>query len=195
MNPRIAFVAAPLLTLTYGVIRIIDGLDGYRGPGLAWTAGHLAFLGAMVLFVSVFWQLRGLAGRNVLSTVIAAVATAGAVALFGQFAIDLVAGFLTTDNLAMSLRIFDIRTTTPGVSLALYDVGPYLFYAGQLALVVQLAVTRRINWWTPLLVAFDLVMPNIDKDLIPIGAVVLLISFVPLAKRVPVAPRAVPAIA
>jgi hypothetical protein len=194
MNPRIAFIAAPLLTLTYGVIRILDGLDGHRGPGLAWTTGHLAFLGAMVLFVSIFWQLRELAGRNVLPTVIAIVATAGATALFGQFAIDLVAGFTATDNLEMSKRIFDIRTT-PGVSPALYDIGPYLFYLGQLALVVQLAVTRRISWWTPLLVAFDLVMPNIDKNLIPIGAIVLLISFVPLAKRIPATSRAVPAIA
>jgi hypothetical protein len=194
VNPRLAFIAAPLLTLTYGVIRILDGLDGYRGPGLAWTTGHLAFLGAMALFVSIFWQLRARAGRNVLSTVIATVATAGAVALFGQFTIDLVAGFIATDNLQMSLRIFDIRST-PGVSLALYDVGPYLFYVGQLALVVQLAAIRRISWWTPLLVAFDLVMPNIDKDLIPIGAIVLLISFVPLAKRIPATSRAVPAIA
>ena len=46
MNPRIAFIAAPLLVLAYGVIRILDGLDGSRGPGLAWTSGHIAFMAA-----------------------------------------------------------------------------------------------------------------------------------------------------
>lgn len=76
MNPRTAFIAAPLLTFAYGVIRILDGLDGSRGPGLAWTTGHLAFLGAMVAFVFVFAQMRRLAGRDTLSTVAAVLGTA-----------------------------------------------------------------------------------------------------------------------
>jgi hypothetical protein len=193
MNPRTAFIAAPLLTFTYGVIRILDGLDGSRGPGLAWTTGHLAFLGAMVAFVFVFVQLRRMAGRDTVSTVAVAVGTAGALALFGQFAVDVVAGSLSTDHLGMSLLIADIRTT-PGVALAVYDVGPYLFYLGQLALVVRLAAMRRISAWTPLLVVLDLVTPFVDKDLIPLGAVVLLISFASIAKRTPRTTRAVPAL-
>ncbi|MFC7646417.1 hypothetical protein ACFQX6_41970 [Streptosporangium lutulentum] len=61
MNPRIAFIAAPLLVMAYGVIRILDGLDGSRGPGLAWTSGHLAFMAALILFVSTFLQMRRMA--------------------------------------------------------------------------------------------------------------------------------------
>jgi hypothetical protein len=193
MNPRTAFIAAPLLTFAYGVIRILDGLDGSRGPGLAWTTGHLAFLGAMVAFVFVFAQMRRMADRDTLSTVAAAVGTAGALALFGQFAVDVVAGSLSTDHLGMSLLIADVRST-PGVALAVYDVGPYLFYIGQLALVVQLSAMRRISAWTPLLVVFDLVTPFVDKDLIPLGAIVLLISFISIANRMPATARAVPAL-
>ena len=129
MNPRTAFIAAPLLTFAYGVIRILDGLDGSRGPGLAWTTGHLAFLGAMVAFVCVFAQMRRMAGGDTVSTVAAVVGTAGALALSGQFAVDVVAGLQSADHLAMSLLIADIRST-PGVSFAVYDVGPYFFYVG-----------------------------------------------------------------
>ncbi|MGW3623132.1 hypothetical protein [Streptomyces sp. NPDC000880] len=184
MKPRIAYFGAPLLTLAYGVIRILDGLDGYRGPGLAWTTGHLAFLGAMALFVVAFVRMRQLAGRNALSTVIAGIATAGAAALAAKFAIDVIAGFLSDDHLGMSLLTARIRET-PGVSLLAYDIGPYLFYLGQLALVVQLAVIRRVKAWTPFLVLFDLLMPFIDKDLIPVGAIVLLISYASLCRQVP----------
>ena len=70
MNPRLPFIAAPLLALTYGIIRILDGLDGSRGPGLAWTTGHLAFLGALGMFVLVFLRMRQLAGRTRLGRVL-----------------------------------------------------------------------------------------------------------------------------
>ncbi|MGW2223240.1 hypothetical protein ACWCSD_50310, partial [Nonomuraea sp. NPDC001684] len=62
MNPRIAFVAAPVLTFAYGVLRILDGLDGSRGPGPAWTTGHLAFIGALAFFAVTFHEMRRLAG-------------------------------------------------------------------------------------------------------------------------------------
>lgn len=191
MNARIPFIAAPVLTLAYGVIRILDGLDGERGPGLAWTTGHLAFIAAMVMFLLVFGHLRRLAGRDVLSTVTAVVAALGALALITQFGVDVVAGLLADDRAGMS-EIFRSVRSYQFVSLIAYDLGPYLFYVGQLVLVVQLAVQRRIAAWTPLLVLVDLVMPLVDKDLIPVGAAVLLVSFVSISKRIPA--RAVPAL-
>jgi len=191
MNARTPFIAAPVLTLAYVVIRILDGLDGERGPGLAWTTGHLAFIAAMVMFLLVFGHLRRLAGRDVLSTVTAVVAALGALALITQFGVDVVAGLLADDRAGMS-EIFRSVRSYPLVSLIAYDLGPYLFYVGQLVLVVQLAVQRRIATWTPLLVLLDLVMPLVDKDLIPVGAALLLVSFVSISKRVPA--RAVPAL-
>ncbi|MFG6196012.1 hypothetical protein [Nonomuraea sp. JJY05] len=194
MNFRIAFIAAPLLVLAYGVIRILDGLDGSRGPGLAWTTGHLAFMAALVLFVPVFWQMRRMAGGNALATASAAAGTVGVVALLGQFGIDIVVGFMSADKEAMGV-LFDQVRSVPGVSIVVYDAVPLLFFAGQLALVVQLAVLRRVRVWTPLLVLADLVLPFIEKDLIPLGALCLLVSFVPLARQAPATPRPAAALA
>jgi hypothetical protein len=69
------------------------------------------------------------------------------------------------------------------VQLAVYDAGPYLFYVAQLALVIHAAVRKEVKAWTPVLVLIDLMLPLIDKDLIPVGAVFLLVSFWPLARR------------
>jgi hypothetical protein len=71
VNPRTAFIAAPLLTFAYGVFRIIDGFDGSRGPGPAWTIGHLAFLGALAAFVYVFVQPLKMISRGLSNTEIA----------------------------------------------------------------------------------------------------------------------------
>ncbi|MGI5286063.1 hypothetical protein ACQEVF_22380 [Nonomuraea polychroma] len=182
MNPRFAFIAAPLLVLAYGVIRILDGLDGSRGPGIAWTTGHLAFIAALVLFVPIFWRLRQMAGGTTLATVSAVAGTAGIVTLLAQFGIDVVIGFMAADHDAMG-PLFDQVQAVPGVQLAVYDAGPYLFYVAQLALVIHAAVRKEVKAWTPVLVLIDLMLPLIDKDLIPVGAVFLLVSFWPLARR------------
>lgn len=146
MSFRFSLVAAPLLVLAYGVLRLLDGLDGSRGPGFAWTAGHLAFMTALVLFVQIFWRLRAMAGRGVLSTASAAAGTVGAVTLLGQFGVDIVVGFMAADHAAMS-PLFEQVKSVPGVQAVLYDVGPYLFYLAQLALVGQLAAMRRVTAW------------------------------------------------
>ncbi|MGV9329760.1 hypothetical protein [Streptosporangium sandarakinum] len=177
---RVAFVAAPLFVLAYGVIRLLDGLDGSRGPGLAWTSGHLAFIAALALFVPIYWRMRRLAGGNALATTSAVAGTAGALALLAQFAIDIAVGFMSADHAAMS-PLFEQVKAVPGVSLAVYDGGPFLFYLGQLALVVQLAVLGRVKVWTPPLVLLDLAFPLVSKDFIPLGAICLLVSFLPLA--------------
>ncbi|MEU7753837.1 hypothetical protein AB0B57_05800 [Micromonospora sp. NPDC049101] len=182
MEFRSAFVAAPVLVMSYGIIRLVDGLDGERGPGPAWTIGHLAFIGALVAFISVFWQMRRMTGGRVLATVFATAGTFGALSLITQFSIDLVAGLLATDNYGMSMITHQVRTL-PGISQLAYDFGPYAFYLGQLALVVLLAVRRRVKVWTPVLVLADLATPFIDKDLIPLGSILLLVSFLPLARR------------
>ena len=180
MNSRIAFVAAPLLTMAYGVIRILDGLDGDRGPGLAWTTGHLAFVAALVMFVLTFAHMRRMAGRNTLSTVSTTIGIVGILALVAQFVIDMVVGFLSADHAAMGV-LFDRIQAVPGVLFVVYVGVPLLFYIGQLALVVQLAAMRRVKVWTPFLVLLDLLLPFIDKDFIPVGSVFLLVSFIPLA--------------
>lgn len=144
-----SYLAAPLFVLAYGILRIVDGFDGERGPGPAWTFGHLAFLAALGLFIWIFQDMARRVGTR--GRIVAVIATAGAVALFGQFAVDVVAGFLAEDHAGMATISRQVRAV-PGVSPFCYDVGPYLFYAGQLTLVVMLALGRHIKPWTPLLV-------------------------------------------
>ncbi|NUR25782.1 MAG: hypothetical protein HOV83_08025 [Catenulispora sp.] len=199
MNPRIAFVAAPVLTFTYGVIRILDGLDGSRGPGLAWTTGHLAFIGALAFFFLTFREMRSLAGRGRLATGLAAVGSVGIATLIAQFTIDLVVGFQSADHAAMG-ALFDQVQAVPLVQQVVYDFGPLLFFVAQIGLVVQLAVQRRVKAWTPVLVVADVLVPFVEKDLMPLGAACLLVSVLAMARvsraveaaDVPVAEPAVP---
>ncbi|MGW0802383.1 hypothetical protein [Nonomuraea sp. NPDC002799] len=192
-NSRFPFIAAPLLVLAYGVIRILDGLDGSRGPGLAWTTGHLAFMAALVLFVITFWRMRRMAGSDTVSTVSAVAGTAGVAALLAQFGIDVVVGFMSADHEAMGV-LFDQVQAVPGVEIIVYTGAPVLFYLAQVAIVARLAILRRVKWWTPALVLLDMLLPFVDKDFIPLGAVCLLVSFVALA-RLDAAPRARHAVA
>ncbi|WP_214326372.1 hypothetical protein [Nonomuraea sediminis] len=182
MKSRAAFVVAPLLVLAYGLIRIVDGFDGSRGPGIAWTTGHLAFLGALALFVPIFLEMRRMLGRTWPATLSVVVGVVGIACAGAQFAIDIVIGFMASSHEAMS-PLFDQVRAVPGVSLAVYDAGPFLFYAAQLALVVQLAVARQVKWWTPVLVMLDFAVPTVNKDLIPLGALCLLVSFLPMIRR------------
>lgn len=176
-----AFIAAPLLVLAYGAIRIVDGIDGVRGPGPAWTIGHLAFLLALGLFVPVLAALRRMAGAGRFATVAAVVGYAGIAAFTAQFGIDLAAGFLAADKAEMS-RIMSSVMDIPAVTPVAYTVGPSLFYAALVALTAQLAVRRRIGTWVPVLVFAGSILPVVDKDLLPIGAVCLLLAFLQPAR-------------
>ncbi|MFD6891263.1 hypothetical protein [Streptomyces sp. NPDC059957] len=180
-TPRTAFFAAPVLTGAYGVIRILDGLDGSRGPGFAWSLGHLCFLGALVLFVQGFAAMRAMAGGGKLSAVGLWTGVAGAVALAGQFAIDLVVGFMSADRGAME-ELFTRVQDIPGMLPVIYEFGPLLFFVGQLILVSQLAARRVLKPWAPVLVLVNAVLPLVGKDLIPVGAVLLLVAFAPLCR-------------
>ncbi|MFC4115158.1 hypothetical protein [Nonomuraea zeae] len=182
MNPRFPFIAAPLLTLAYGVIRILDGLDGSRGPGLAWTTGHLAFMAALVLFAVTFWQMRRIAGGGRLATVSAVAGIAGIVGLLAQFGIDIVVGFMSADHAAMGALFAQVQAV-PVVPFVIYTGTPLLFYVAQVVIVSRLAVLGRVQWWTPVLVLVDMALPLVDKDFIPLGALCLLVSFVPLARQ------------
>ncbi|TQS27688.1 hypothetical protein [Microbispora sp. KK1-11] len=180
-------VAAPLLVGAYGVARITDGFDGSRGPGLAWTVGHLFFLAALVLFVRIFGRLRTMAAGGVTATAGYAAGLAGALALAAQFTIDIVVGFLSADHDAMGPR-FEAVKAIPGVEPFVYTVVPLLFYVGMVALVARLAAGRRVPWWSPALVLVQAVLPLASKDLIPLAAALLLLAFVPLLRLRPAQP-------
>ncbi|MEV4105040.1 hypothetical protein AB0J42_32770 [Nonomuraea sp. NPDC049649] len=176
-----SYVAAPLLALVYGVLRIIDGLDGVMGPGVAWTVGHLAFMAALVLFAVMLRDMRRLLG-DTLATVTYAAGLAGIGFAIAQFGIDVVVGFLADRHEDMG-PLFDQVQAVPGVPLLVYQAGPVLFYAALLAFAVQLAVRRRVRPWMPLLVLGQVALPLISLDLIPVGSILAVVAFLPLALR------------
>ncbi|WIX88181.1 hypothetical protein [Amycolatopsis sp. DG1A-15b] len=181
-SPALPFLLAPLCLGLYGVIRILDGLDGSRGPGLAWTAGHLVFLVGLGFFALAFRTMWTMAGRTGLATAGFVAGIAGELAVGVQFGIDLVAGFRSADRGGMDAFFARIQDV-PGVDAAFYSYGPLLFFAGQLALVTLLAVGRRVKPWAPVLVLAEVVLPLLDKNFIPLGAALLLVAFAPLLRR------------
>jgi hypothetical protein len=183
MNTRFAFLAAPVLVFAYGAIRLLDGLDGSYGPGLAWTTGHLAFMAALVLYAPILRELRRMAGRGAVATTAAALGLIGVAVLQVQFGIDLVVGFMSEDRAGMSV-LFERVQEVPGMNFAIYGVLPFLFYVSQLALVVQLAVTRRVKLWIPVVFSVHMALPFVAKDLIAVSAAVLMIAFVALSRKV-----------
>jgi hypothetical protein len=180
-SARGSYVLGPVLFGAYGLIRILDGLDGERGPGLAWTAGHLCFLAGLVFFVRGFAALRALAGpRDGTAAVGLVTGFLGAAALAVQFGVDIVTGLLAADHAEMS-RLSSDFGALPGVEAAFYAFGPMLFFVGQIVLTVRLGVLRRLPWWSPALVVVTAVMPFVGKDLIPVAAVLLLAAYAPLS--------------
>ncbi|MEV4058512.1 hypothetical protein [Nonomuraea dietziae] len=179
---KFAFIAAPLFVLAYGTLRFLDGLDGERGPGFAWTAGHLAFLAALALFVPIFLELRRMAGKGALATTGVVLGFVGVTAVAIQFVIDIVVGFISADHAAMGEH-FDRIQSISGIEIAIYTGLPFLFYLAQVSLIVQLAAQRKVRAWTPVLVVLDFALPTIERDFIPLGAICLLISFYPLARQ------------
>ena len=57
---RLLSVLIPFLLLCYGVLRLIDGMDGDHGPGVAWNLGHTFFLAAFLLLGAFVVELRRL---------------------------------------------------------------------------------------------------------------------------------------
>ncbi|WP_157248501.1 hypothetical protein [Nonomuraea typhae] len=181
---RTLCVAAPALLLAYGLIRLIDGLDGVHGPGWAWTAGHLAFLGSSVLFGVLFWHLVRLAvpyggARRAVAGLGVALGWFGALATTVMAVVDLVAGF-AGDRERMG-EVIDLVQSVPGVLPAVYQVGPSLLYVGMIVMVAALA-PRRVPYWSPVLMAGTAIIP-LSLDLIPVAAVCVWLALLPVAYR------------
>ncbi|MFI1856081.1 hypothetical protein [Streptomyces sp. NPDC020480] len=183
MSKPFAFIAAPLLVIVYAVIRSLDGLDGERGPGLAWMTGHLAFLAALLLFVPVFLNLRRLAGGGRFATWTVAVALVGTACTVVQIAVDIVIGALATDHDDMRAMFSDV-IKVPGVDIVVYTVGPVLFFLGLVVVFCQLAVARAVPAWQAALVVTGALVLPAGLDLLPVAGVLLFAGLAPFARRV-----------
>jgi hypothetical protein len=173
------FVLAPALVLVYSLVRILDGLDGSYGPGLAWTAGHLAFLAALALFVPIILELARRARHRRTAATVAVFGLLGVAAAAVQFVIDLIVGFLAADRTEMG-ELFDQIQQVPGMELAVYIVGPMFFYIGLIALIVMQAIAGKIGWWSPALVTLGIGAVVASKDLLPLSSLLNLAALAPL---------------
>ncbi|MEV4440242.1 hypothetical protein AB0K09_14675 [Streptomyces sp. NPDC049577] len=178
---RFSFAAAPAFLAGYGALRLLGHGDG---PGVVWTVGHVLLLSGLALFVPVVRELHRGAGR--VAGVAAAVAWAGLVAGIGQAAVDLVVGLRSADRTAMD-ALFGAVKSYPGVTPALYTVGPLLFYAGLLALTVTLALRRSAGsgGWSPVWVLAGAGLTAAGLALLPVAAVCYWRALAPYVPRAP----------
>jgi hypothetical protein len=156
---RFCAAAAPAFLLLYGVLRFVDGLDGDRGDGLAWDAGHVSFFIGIVLFAVLAVSLR-LPGP--LATAATAAAIFGAGCFLWVIAGDLSGSFHDTAPLPGLLRI----------------IGPLLFQLGLLTLLVL----KRVPVWSPALVLAGFVAIAVNLDLLPLAAILVGLGLVPLMR-------------
>lgn len=160
-------LAAPVLLLLYGVLRFADGLDGQRGPGLFWNAGHAAFFAAMTLFGVLAAGVRGLLpGHHRLATAATAITLAGVLCFLWVIAGDLSA---------------TLRDAAP-MPDPLQTAGPMLFPLGLLILFGLLVAARRLPVWTPLLFGAGIAAITVDLDLLPFAALAILAALAPLRR-------------
>lgn len=167
--------------LAYGAIRLSDP---DHGPGLAWTGGHIAMVCGVLLFGVALPGLLRLsepaAGAARLSARVAmSLGLVGVVAVTAQGVIDIVVGSRADDRAGMQ-RLFEDLQSHPGVTPAVYTVGPALFYLGLLWLVIQLAVRRRVSVWRPVLVVLGVAAMVVDLDLMPLSGVLFCVALSPL---------------
>ncbi|GHC67483.1 hypothetical protein [Streptomyces cinnamoneus] len=179
---RAAYVAGPVCMGAYGLVRLVDE---ERGPGPAWTLGHLALLAGVVLFAPVFVGLgaraargRGAAGRWSAGTGLV-LGLLGVAAVTVQAGIDLLVGSRSEDRATMD-ALFERIQSHAGVKPAFYTVGPLLFYVGLVLLVGQLAVQRATAAWRPPAVVAGVAVTAASLDLIPVGALLFLLVLAPL---------------
>ncbi|MFI5838620.1 hypothetical protein ACIA8K_02725 [Catenuloplanes sp. NPDC051500] len=168
---RLCAVAAPLLLLAYGLLRWIDGFDGDRGNGLAWDAGHTAFLLAMLLFALLATLIR----PTVRHPVPAGIATVAAVLGAGCF------GWIIVGDLSEPFR----RAVPMPDALQL--IGPLAFQFGLLTLLGMLAFAkpRRLPRWSPFVVLAGFLMIAASLDLLWLAALTIGTGLAPLAIRRP----------
>jgi hypothetical protein len=196
---RISYLTAPVFLLVYGVVFLVDGLDGTNGPGLAWTVGHVLFLVALGLFGLVLAGLRRLAStttivRRLTADLTTVVAFAGLIAFIRVVIIDLIVGLQATDHAAMVELFAQYEDDPAMLPAAVYLVAPALFVVGLAALLAQLALLhpRRLPAWSPGAVLLGGAIIEVNLDLLPLGAALFWLALAPLTwqRPAPGAPRA-----
>ncbi|MEU4565582.1 hypothetical protein [Micromonospora sp. NPDC023956] len=173
---RPAAVTAPLLLLGYGLLRLLDGLDGHRDKGgWEWIVGHVLFLlGILVFAVLLVWLRDLLRTRLPRQATVVDVATLAGLTGAAAFVWVIVGDLFP--------RFAEAVGTPDPVLLG----GPLLFQLGLLTLLVLAVRARLAPVWGPVLVLVGFTAIAVNLDLLPVGAALVLAGLFPLAA----APRA-----
>ncbi|MDN5855228.1 MAG: hypothetical protein L0K86_20755 [Actinomycetia bacterium] len=165
---KYAAFGAPILMFGYGVLRLIDGLDGDHGPGLAWNLGHVLFLiavGSLAALMVGIHRVMRTSGRRIVADAFLGVGLLGAACFAIVIAGDLFDSVDDAVNLPDPVMLF----------------GPLALVAGIVGPLVRLALAREVAPWSPPLALIGFVVFSANLDLLPVGAVVLLCGLAPLA--------------
>lgn len=179
---RFAYLAGPVLVTAYGLARLIDGIDGSKGPGPAWTIGHLFFLVALASFgvaMVGLWRER----RRWFTSAALVGGVVGAVAMARVVVVDIVVAWGAADRAEMEReypKYDDFPGLPDGLGGMLDAVGGVLFPLGLVVLLVHLAVVRRLPWWSPVLATAGFAAILATLDLLPLAGVLLLVALVPM---------------
>ncbi len=170
---RTLALAGPLLLFAHGILGWVDGLDGTTGAGWVWVAAGLTLVAAVVALTLLTAQLGEQTGRGPMATAAVVVGAFGA-GVVGAITLGRIAGLLGED-----------------LPTALTAGGPVLVATGLGLLGLRLVRVGRVPIGSALLATLGAAMVAVPWDLLPLGALVLLIGFGPLTQpRAEPAPRA-----
>ena len=168
---RIAAIGAPILILLYGLLRLIDVMEGNQSHGFVWNLGHVLFFISFILFGGLSVELRRLVpSKSKVAKVVAYLA--------------MVASLIGTACFLWGI-LGDLMKNVASVPTLLKLVGPLLFQVGMLGLLVMLVASRprQLPIWTPIMVLIGFLVFAINLNLLPIGALIILIGLSPLGIR------------
>ncbi|GAA1655630.1 hypothetical protein [Actinoplanes couchii] len=181
---RIAFLAAPLAMTGYGITRIIGRLDDNYGPGADWQIAHAFGLAGMLLFIPVILTMRPL--MRTAATPVTAITLTGLATTIVQFSADMILALAATDRTDLKTLQHQFADL-PGVQLAVYDVGPMLFFLGIATIAALTAAAGNLPWWSPALMLTAVLLPVADLNLMPLTGLLILAALHPLTRtRTPI---------
>ena len=182
---QISFIAAPVFLFSYGVCRLLDGWQGFYGPGIYWTIGHVFFIFAFIAFALAAWELKNHAsdaGVGRFAVVPALLTILGTVVFVRVGGIDLATGILAPNHAAMASISARLNGWPDTRLLPLWRLGPILFQAGIMSLLILLAGVRRLPWWSPITVLLGFLAIAYNLNLLGVGAILVGMGFLPLAR-------------
>jgi hypothetical protein len=182
---QISFIAAPVFLFAYGVCHLLDGQQGFYGPGIYWTIGHVFFILAFIAFASAAWELKNRAsvgGKGRFAVVAALLAVMGTIVFVRVGGIDLATGILAPNHTAMASISARLNGWPDTRLLPWWRLGPILFQVGLMSLLILLVWVKRLPWWSPITVLLGFLIIAYNLNLLAAGATLIGIGFLPLVR-------------